>query len=591
MDMPDPVTKLQLLTYLGERTDLTHLSNRTETNPLPTLVYLAASPKESDGVRRKASELQSRILGTRQLPVAKVELTRWAERFYQHQAPFLNPQAVPLWRWEGDRVVPYTATASQAEEYFGLRYARWALELDPTYEPAQVVFLSLATEKSLERGGLEQPLGQTAPDVHDLLATVYLGAITNTLDRALADKRTAVVLGLVRALGERAAVQAARPERNRPGVLVRALDYPDRRVQLAAADALLRLPGPAVHTAHARIVEVLRRNVAADAETTLPARGRVLVGHFQPDVAERMAQAVRAAGLEAEVVHTGRELMRRLKEAADIDAVIIDSELPYPMLADTLASLRYDVHVGLLPVRVVYSPVEPWSIVTVTDNNRPVSVKLTPAMVESHNILTERRLNQLIESYRQVAVLRGPLTPDMVQRELAPQEAAAPQGGSPPLTPNERKGFSILSMEWLMRMAVGTVPGFDVRPAERTIRQAIDVPELAKLAIEATSRLPGRDAQSDLANVVVDAQRPADVRVLAAENLILHAQRNGPALSTTQIQALMDLLPTLQEPLLRAKVASAVGTLQGNSPQTGMRMQRYLPPLPQPAAPPMAPDK
>ena len=56
------------------------------------------------------------------------------------------------------------------------------------------------------------------------------------------------------------------------------------------------------------------------------------------------------------------------------------------------------------------------------------------------------------------------------------------------------------------------------------IRQAINVPELAKQAIEATSRLPGRDAQSDLANVVVDPQRPADVRVLAAENLVRHAQ-------------------------------------------------------------------
>ena len=48
--------------------------------------------------------------------------------------------------------------------------------------------------------------------------------------------------------------------------------------------------------------------------------------------------------------------MRRLKEAADIDAVILDSELPYPPLPDTIASLRYDVHLGLLPVRVVYTP-------------------------------------------------------------------------------------------------------------------------------------------------------------------------------------------------------------------------------------------
>src|SRR5207237_8688109 len=117
----------------------------------------------------------------------------------------------------------------------------------------------------------------------------------------------------------RAELSAARPDRSRPGVLVRALDYPDRRVQLAAADALLRMPKN-VHSSHARVVEVLRRAVAADAETLLPRTQRILVGHFQPIVAEQMAAAVRSAGYEAVVVNTGREAMRRLKEAADIDA-------------------------------------------------------------------------------------------------------------------------------------------------------------------------------------------------------------------------------------------------------------------------------
>src|SRR5206468_10518775 len=126
-------------------------------------------------------------------------------------------------------------------------------------------------------------------------------------------------------------------------------------------------------------------------------------------------------------------------------------------------------------------------------------------------------------------------------------EPAAAQGGSPPLSPTERKAQSILAMEWLMRLAIGYVPGYDVRPAERTIRQAINVPELAKQAIEATSRLPGRDAQSDLANVVLDGQRPADLRILAAENLVRHVQRFSPALSALQVQALLDLLPTVQE--------------------------------------------
>ncbi|HEY1381060.1 MAG TPA: hypothetical protein VGF55_29950, partial [Gemmataceae bacterium] len=324
-DMPgNNVLKVQMLQSLAARRDLGQLVARAETNPLPTLEFLAANSRENADVRRAAADLASRLLALPpgRLPPAKTELTRYAERFYRHEAPFINPNAVPVWRWEENGLVSYAATASLAEEFFGLRYARWALELDPSYEPAQIVFLSLATDKAMERAGLEQPLATTAPDVHDLLATVYGGALINTLDRAIADKRTAVALAVTRALGERAEVQAARPERGRPGVLVRALDFPDRRVQLAAADALLRIPGPPVHQATARVVEVLRRAVAADAETSLPAAPlRVLVGAFQPQLGERMAEAVRSAGFEVVVVRTGRGVMRRLNDASDIDAV------------------------------------------------------------------------------------------------------------------------------------------------------------------------------------------------------------------------------------------------------------------------------
>jgi hypothetical protein len=594
-DMPEAsVLKVNLLRSLAVRRDLGQLVSRAETNPLPTLEYLAASTRQADAVRKAAADLESRLLAVppTRLPIAKVELTRYADRFYRHEAAFINPNAEPVWRWENNTLVNYAASASQAEEFFGLRYARWALELDPSYEPAQVVFLSLAADKALERGGLEQPLSQTAPDVHDLLATVYAGALINTLDRALADRRTAVALGVTRALGERAEVQAARSDRSRPGVLVRALDYGDRRVQLAAADALLRLPGPPVHQASARVVEVLRRAVAADAETSLPAAPlRILIGDFQPQRGERMADAVRSAGFEAIVVRTGREVMRRLNQASDIDAVILDSEIPYTPLEDTLASLRYDVHAGLLPVRIVYQPATPGTT-TYVSNGRLMTVSLPASATEPANARTEARLNHLIESYRQVSVVRGPLTPEQVKFEFAVPAASEPPSISPPLSPTERKAQSLLAMEWLDRLAACPHLGYDVRPAERAIREAIAVPELAKLAIDATGRLPGRAPQLDLANAILNAQLPGDVRTLAAESLIRHVQLHGNELGTQPTQSLMDLLPTIPEPTLRAKVAATVGALQGTSQQVGMRMQRYLPPLPKAPVPaPEAPPK
>lgn len=586
LDMDDPVVKVLLMQSLAERKDLSILPNRAETDPLPTLDYLASSPRQPETVRRKASEVRTRLrpMSASRQPLAKVELTRAAERMLRHEAQFTNPDAVTIWRWTDNNLVPYDATRSQAEEYLGLRYARWALELDPSYEPAQTAFISLAVEKALERGGLEKPLAETAPDVHDLLSTVYAGALVNTLERALAEKRTSVALGVTRALAERAEVAGARGERGRPSALAKALDYPDRRVQFAAAEALLRLPAMGLHASHARVVEVIRRALAADAESTLPKTGRILIGAFQPERANAMALAARAAGYDVETVPTGKELMRRLKTAADVDAIILDSELPYPPLPDTIASLRYDVHLGLLPVRIVYQPVEGGTTFYISDTNRRVDVPLPAHANESVNYRTELRLHTLIEGYRQIGVVRGPLSPSMVKDEFAPAATAEQQGGSPALTPSEKQAMSIRAIEAMKRMATGEIPGYDVRPAERTIRQALQHDELVRPAIEAVSRLPGVDPQTDLAAVVASEQRPTDVRIAAADGLIRHISRHGVALNKQQGETLIRLLPATNDPLLRSRIASVVGVLQPTSRQSGLRMERYTPPLPKPAA-------
>ena len=61
MDSNDGALKAQLLQSLLERKDLAVLANRAETDPLPTLDFLSASPKQPDDVRKKAAEVRARI--------------------------------------------------------------------------------------------------------------------------------------------------------------------------------------------------------------------------------------------------------------------------------------------------------------------------------------------------------------------------------------------------------------------------------------------------------------------------------------------------------------------------------------------------
>src|SRR5207245_3923946 len=134
------------------------------------------------------------------------------------------------WDKEKKQLLSRAVTASEAEEFYGLRFAGQALELDPGYGPAQVLYVSLALEKGFERSGLDQPLEKGAPAVKEVLKIVNPELIEAVLDRALADGRVSVMVGAAHALGDLHQVSAARSKEQRPPALVRALNYPDRRV-------------------------------------------------------------------------------------------------------------------------------------------------------------------------------------------------------------------------------------------------------------------------------------------------------------------------------------------------------------------------
>src|SRR5262249_14046419 len=53
---------------------------------------------------------------------------------------------------------------------------------------------------------------------------------------------------------------------------------------------------------------------------------------------------------------TGKEAMRELRKRADIQAILLDSTLPYPGLAYTLAQMRADVDVGKVPILLAAVP-------------------------------------------------------------------------------------------------------------------------------------------------------------------------------------------------------------------------------------------
>jgi CheY-like chemotaxis protein len=641
LDIPDPDLRVDLIDVLLKR---------GESDAVPWLWYYAGSPKQPERVRRKATEALATLLKrpAGSLPAAVVGLTREAERYYNHKVIFTNPAKVVVWRWDGKALVTGwpnapTVPATQAEEYYGLHFARQALDIDPTYTPAQQVFLALALEKGIERTGLDRPLAKGAPDVQKLLATVNPTLIIRVLDQALSENRLPVILGAVRALGDLEETRANLPGARGEPALVRAMNYPDRRVQMAAAEALLRIPARPSPTTSARVLDVLRRAAGVEPEAKAPPR--VLIGFADDTLNDRAGQALQEAGYEAVKVRSGRQALQRLAEAADIDALLIATDLPDPGLAPLVGQLRGDPGTGRLPLWLVL-PGDTQD--TVLQERRRLDQDLSNfrtrrrGLVElrarkEHDLLTEKnvgnaavlrqeieridkelattyadeRENALLARRKQVEqeLLTAPrdrtgslrrlaehydnvwLMPGVVARDpalLKPELAAAFENTAPPLSEAERKDYAERALRWLARIARGEVPGYDVVPAADALYKALHATGLSEqaviAAIEATGRLPGTRPQNELARVVLDAKRPVGVRSAAAAELLRNIQEHAPALTAAQRQALETLAAARDTDAgLRERVELLIGATRPDARLTGERLKGFEP---RPAPPP-----
>lgn len=559
LDSDDALLKTELLDVLRER-----LARQA----VPNLWYLAASTNEPDVVRSKATEMLSSFLDTpaSRLPAAKVALTKEAERYYRHAVTFPNPDAVTVWRWDNGHVVagwPGTPTvpASAAEEYYGVHFADQALTLDPTYRPAQVVLLSLVLDKGTERAGLAQPLSKGAPKAYELLASASPELVTAVLERALGERHTPVVLNCVRTLGGLADPRAGRPSARGEPALVRSLYYPDRRVQMAAAEALLRGPGSVAPAAAGRVLEILRRALATEpAAADTP---KVLVGIFNESVGARIGNAVRQGGFDAVPARTGREVMWRLGRAADVDLLLLDAALPDPGLAELLGQLAADTYAGQLPV-VLLAPDERIDSLRRATASSP-NVYVAPAAIA----LAPTELRGLLRS------------------------RLAESAGGPPLSAAEKQDYAERAVRHLDALARGEPAGVDVRPAGDAVLDALRggrlSPEGQLAAVRAAAHLPGSRPQRELANVVLDGRRPLPVRVAATRELVRHSEQNSVLLTREQTGALEAVFARAEtDPALKAELALLAGSFRPDARLTGERLLRYRPTPPASATPPPA---
>jgi CheY-like chemotaxis protein len=533
--------RLTLLEIVRRRFDL---------RAIPYLWHLSAARQYPEIVRKQARETLSALLrkDISLLPEAKVALTQLAENYYQHKDRFRDADTVRLWPWDGKSLDTKAVelTPYKAEEFFGLRHAREALDLDPTYLPAQKILLSLLLERTFE-AELDQFLLKPMPaGVRNLLASIDADLVLGVLERALDDQKPAVILPALTALGERGDIRAARL--NASGVprgVVRALYYPDRRVQYAAARAILKMPGNPPPVAAVRVVEVLRRLLASDGTP------RILTAYVPPEKTDQLRPALKGAGYEFVEARKLSDAFEKLRGSADFDGIILHQNLPLAELPSVLRQLRADADQGLLPI----------------------------LLIPQRDALDATR--KIAGRYRNVVVLPEVVLtmPDELKKTF---EANIKMSQGAKLSPEERKELTRLSLDVLWRMARGELGGFDVRPAQDAFWTALRSEDLAVQALEVLGRLPGNDVQRRLAGVVTDMAK-GKLRVPAALELNRHIQKYGMLLDRRQVDELKAAYGGA-DPNLQTQLALVFGSLRPTPTATGAQLFQFRPEPPPPAA-------
>ncbi|HZZ82008.1 MAG TPA: hypothetical protein VFE62_26145 [Gemmataceae bacterium] len=532
------------------------VQKRDDTRAIPYLYHMYASKRYPDAVRERAKATLASLLRVppSEVPSAKETLTLLAERYYQHKAGFHEKEPVKFYPWDGEKILTpaFEMTPNQAEEFLGIRYAKEALDLDPSWQPAQVVFLSLMLERQYRPKMDQALLEPMPPNMQQLLTTIDVDVEMRVLDRALDDQQIPVILPLIQALGDRGETRAARTNvGGQPRGIIKALYYPDRRVQFAAVRAMLKMPPTSsVPASSDRIVELSRRFVASTG-TPKALVVQAPVGQEQP-----VREVVKGLGFEAVLANKSAVAVAKGRETADIDLVILhkgggDADLPI-----AYSQMRKNFDVGGLPMLVV------------VDKAREKSAKKFTAGDPRVLVITEDRFQ----------------ANDMLKDEI---EKLTRTAGVVKLSPAERKEFAKTSMDTLARMARGELKGYDLSPALDTILDQLNSKDFALDAVEILGRLPGKQNQYKLAGIVTDPMRDK-LRLPATMELNRHILANGVLIGPKQV-ADLKLAQQQSAGPLRAQLnvtASLIG--RTTAAKTGGDLWRFQP---DPPAPPKGKEK
>lgn len=518
------------------------LVERGDREAVPFLWQPAASPESNPQVQQAARAAIARLTGKPFGSVTPTSALLAQARRYDAGDVVLPPApdgSVELWHWDAAQARPVADSVPPqlASRVLATHFARQALELSPENQQAQLVFLTTVLARDAAAEAYGEPLRQGPGTAFDLALASGADLPAAVLRQAMAQRRHDVVLAATRVLAHVGSEALLYADDDRTPLLLQAIRYPERRVQFAAAEAILTMRPNRPFRGSSDVIAVLARAVRSRGEE------KALVADSQLERGRRLAGLADQLGYATDVAVSGREAFRKAAASADFDLIMLDLNILRWELAETLANLKSDSRTAAIPVYLV-GPLE-WSSVAQRYGTRYEQVSYLVRPVASHDLAVQ------------------------LQDEAS---------DLPPLSSQQRLAYAQRAVQWLYAIASGQVQIGDARLAQDALQDALVQPELAADAVHVLALLSTPEAQRALADVTLDEQRPAEVRRSAAHGVCNAIRKFGVLLQPAQVDGLKQLHETTGDPELHAAVSAVLGCLGPDPAVTGQRLERYRAP-------------
>ncbi len=494
LDTPDEGLRAQVMQVLGE-----FKSPRA----IPMLVAPYLSGDGPAATHQAAERALMRIVGkTPTRYDAEQYLYHRAKAYYEGAPPgrLDHEDRIEMWSWDKSQetCIPNRYTADDASLMMAARLAGELFKVSPDNTDFRRFFLLTNLDFAKTEAGLDQPLPKGEGTVHEVASTAGADAVEDLLAYAIENDHVVAAIAAAEVfidLGDETLLDS---DDGRPRPLALALRHGDRRLRMAAAEAIMRIDPKRPYPGSSYLPEAFGYFVR-----TVGAR-RALIAHPRVEKSQSLVGMLNQIGYDADPARSGRETFLLAAKNPDYELVLISDGIGFPDANETVQMLRQDPRTSQLVVGL---------------------------MAREHNLKRAKQtaeVDPLLESFPR------PHNVEMMAYQIARLLGLA---GRKLVTFDERLDQASAALDHLIHLAEhrDEYSFYDLYRQQDAVESALFTPELSTKAAIVLGSLGSLRAQRSLVTLASQHARPLAERQAAAKGFEVAVNHHGLLLTRDEI--------------------------------------------------------